>query len=302
MLFEIMDINSIEKSYLSNGYVVIRDFLPKKVLEKLKISLAGHTSNQLNKHGLENITDPLNKGLIELNKIRADKTKFDSVQVIYNTIRKLPELFELITNEDLIRIVKRLSGLETINSSISPYIWEAFCRIDPPQDKTFDLKWHQESYFTLPNSNSVQLWAPVINDVNLKDTGTIAAITESHLKGELKHSIVRHNDNYISESITDDKIGNLDKNKEIFSLNVGDVLLFHENLIHKTLTNVGHKVRYTMIANYSNPCLYDFKFMSESEVIAYHKLRTDNAQEFPRFIEKYSSKGGVKSFSQDEIN
>lgn len=297
-----MDINSIEKTYLNNGYVVIKNFLPKKVLEKLKISLSGHIFNQLNKHGLENINDPLNQGLIELNKIRADKTKLDSIQVIYNTIRKLPELFELITNQDLIRIVKRLSGLESINSSISPYIWEAFCRIDPPQDKTFDLKWHQESYFTLPNSNCVQLWAPVINDVNLKDTGTITAITESHLKGELKHSIVRHNDNYISESISDDKMEKLDKKKEIFSLNVGDVLLFHENLIHKTITNLGHKVRYTMIANYSNPCLSNFKFMSESEVIAYHKLRTDNAQEFPKFIEKYSSKGGIKSFNQDELN
>ena len=297
-----MEINTIEKMYLKDGYVVLRNFLPKKVLEKLKISLSGHISNQLSKHGLENCNDPLNEGIIELNKIRMDKTKLDSVQIIYNTIRKLPELFELITNEDLIRIVKKLSGLERIDPSISPYIWEAFCRIDPPQDETFNLKWHQESYFTLPNSNCVQLWAPVINDVSLKDTGTISAITESHLKGELKHSIVRHNDNYISESIRDDRIENLDKNQEMFSLNVGDVLLFHENLIHKTVTNLGHKVRYTMIANYSNPCLSNFKFMSENEVIAYHKLRTDNAHEFPKYIEKYSSKGGVKSFNQDETN
>ena len=42
--------------------------------------------------------------------------------------------------------------------------------------------------------------------------------------------------------------------------------------------------------------------MNENEVIAYHKLRTDNAQEFPKYIEKYSSKGGVKSFNQDETN
>ena len=41
----------------------------------------------------------------------------------------------------------------------------------------------------------------MINDVSLKDTGTITALTKSHLKGELKHSIVCHNDNYISESI-----------------------------------------------------------------------------------------------------
>ena len=58
MVLKRMDINSIEKNYLNNGYVVIKNFLPKKVLEKLKISLSGHIFNQLNKHGLENINDP----------------------------------------------------------------------------------------------------------------------------------------------------------------------------------------------------------------------------------------------------
>jgi len=297
-----MDIKSIEKAYLDDGYVIIKDFFPNKVLDNFKNSLLGHVNNQLDKHGLSAIKDPLNEGLIKLNKIRADKTKYDSVQVIYNTVRKLPELFELITNQDLIKVVKRLSGLENINPSISPYIWEAFCRIDPPQDKTFDLKWHQESYFTLPNSNCVQLWAPLINNINPNDTGTMTAIAKSHSIGELKHSIIRHNDNYISESITDDKIGDLHKGQKLFSLNVGDVLLFHENLIHKTITNLGNKVRYTLIANYSNPCLSNFKFMNESEVIAYHKLRTDNAHEFPNFIKKYSSKGGIKSFNKDELS
>ena len=297
-----MDLNLIEKNYLENGYVVLRDFFSNKILERFKSSLSGHIVNQLNKHNLKNYKDPLNNGLIELNKIRTDKNKLDSVQIIYNTVRKLPELFELMSDEKLLRVVKRLSGLEKINSNLSPYIWEAFCRIDPPKDGTYDLKWHQESYFTLPNSNSVQLWAPMINDVSLEETGTISAIKKSHLNGELMHSIVRHNEDYVSESIKDEKINNIDKDYEIFSLNVGDVLLFHENLIHKTINNKGKKVRYTMVVNYSNPCLSNFKFMSENEVIIYHKMRTDNAKDFSKYIEKFSSKGGVKNFNQDQTN
>jgi ectoine hydroxylase-related dioxygenase (phytanoyl-CoA dioxygenase family) len=256
-----MNINKAEELYKDQGYVVLKNFLPTKPLKNFKYSLEGHITNQLKKHNIENETDPLNQGLIKLNAIRKDKSKFDSVQVIYNTIRKIPELFELITNEDLVKIVKKLSDLDKINENISPYIWEAFCRIDPPQDATFDLKWHQESFFTLPRSNSVQLWAPVINDITLKTTGTIAAIKDSHKKGEIPHSIVRHNDNYISESILPNKLGDYEKNQETFSLNVGDVLLFHEHLIHRTINNTGSKVRYTMIANYSNPCQSNFKFM-----------------------------------------
>ena len=297
-----MNLDLIEKNYLDNGYVVLRDFFPKNILERFKNSLSGHIINQLNKHNLKNFKDPLNNGLIELNKIRADKNKLDSVQIIYNTVRKLPELFELMSDEKLLTVIKRLSGLDAINPNLSPYIWEAFCRIDPPKDNTYDLKWHQESYFTLPNSNSVQLWAPMINDVSLEETGTISAIKKSHLRGELTHSIVRHNENYISESIKDEKIQTNDRDHENFSLKVGDVLLFHENLIHKTINNKGKKVRYTMIVNYSNPCLSNFKFMSENEVIIYHKMRTDNAKDFSKYIEKFSSKGGIKNFNQDQTN
>lgn len=297
-----MQIDTIEKNFQRDGYVILRDFLPKLPLDNFKNSIKGHIQNQLLKHGLENENDPLNNGLVELNKIRKDKSKLDSIQIIYNTIRKLPELFELITNEELIKIVKKLSGLQQINQNASPYIWEAFCRIDPPQDGTFDLKWHQESYFTLPNSNSVQLWAPIVNNINLEETGTISAITKSHEIGEVPHSIIRHNDNYISESIKPNKIEKFMDQNEIFSLNVGDVLLFHEHLIHRTINNQGSKVRYTMIANYSNPCLTNFKFMNEEQVVAYHKLRTENAKDFPKFIEKYSTKGGVKNFSSAELN
>lgn len=294
--------SDIEKNYLTNGYVVLKDFLPKKPLDNFKKSIEGHIQNQLLKHNIQNEKDPLNSGLMKLNDIRKDKSKLDSIQIIYNTIRKLPELFELITNEDLIKVVKRLSNLEDINENASPYIWEAFCRIDPPQDGTFDLKWHQESYFTLPNSNSVQLWAPIVNNINLEETGTISAISDSHKIGEIPHSIIRHNDNYVSESITPDKVEKYKDKNQIFSLNVGDVLLFHEHLIHRTINNQGSKVRYTMIANYSNPCLSNFKFMNEDQVVAYHKLRTDNAKDFPKYIEKYSSKGGVKNFSSTEVN
>ena len=67
-----MNINSIEKNYLSNGYVVLRDFFPRNVLERFKNSLSGHILNQLQNHQLGNIKDPLNSGLIELNDIRKE--------------------------------------------------------------------------------------------------------------------------------------------------------------------------------------------------------------------------------------
>ena len=50
----------------------------------------------MNKHELNIEGDIFNQGIIQLNKIRKDKTKFDSIQVIYNLIRKLPELYNIL--------------------------------------------------------------------------------------------------------------------------------------------------------------------------------------------------------------
>ena len=72
--------------------------------------------------------------------------------------------------------------------------------------------------------------------------------------------------------------------------------MFHQHLVHKTFSNIGSKVRYTMIANYSNPYLRDFKFMNEEEVVIHHKKRTVNAEENKNYIKAFSKKGGIKDF------
>ena len=290
-----MYLDKIYKDFLKNGFVVLKNFFDKDCLSKIEKTVKSHISFHLHKHAIGHIKDVENEGIIKLNNIRKDKSKFDSIQVIYNTIRKLPETYNLISNPKLIEVVKKLSGITEIDINGSPYIWEGFCRIDPPQDETYNLRWHQESYFTLPNSNSVQLWAPIINKINEKETGTMTTITNSHKFGEIPHHIVRQNNNYISESILPEKLKNFEESGG-FELNVGDVLLFHEHLIHRTINNHGNKVRYTLIANYSNPYLSNFKFMNEAQVITYHKMRTANANEFSDYIQSYYNKGGIKDF------
>ena len=208
-------------------------------------------------------------------------------------IRKLPELYNVLGDTKVLEVVRKLSGLK---KNQSPYIWESFCRIDPPKDKSFDLKWHQESYFTLPNSNSVQLWAPIVNRVNLKNTGTVSLLKSSLKLGELNHDIMKL-ENYIHEGIPDNEIEKINLEQVNMELNPGDVLFFHEKSVHKTYHNEGKKVRYTMVANYSNPYYSNFKFMSEKEVLLHHKLRTGNANKNKDYIKKFTEKGGIKDFS-----
>lgn len=285
---------SLLKEYQDNGFVILRDFINKSKINDLEDSIKSQILFHMKKHDIKIDSDFYNKGIIEMNLIRKDKAKFDSIQVIYNLIRKLPELYNIIGDKDLIDKVRLLSGLE---ESQSPYIWESFCRIDPPKDNSFDLNWHQESYFTIPNSNSVQLWAPIINKVDLRNTGTMSAIKKSSKLGEQQHYIITKH-NYVHEGIKDDQVDMLGLEQVNFEMNPGDILLFHENLIHRTYHNTGSKVRFTMIANYSNPYLSNFNFMNENQVVLYHKMRTANAKENMEYINSFTSKGGIKDFSK----
>lgn len=279
--------------YQDDGFVIFRNLIPKKKIEDLEEAIKAQIIFHIKKHKLNIQKDIFNQGIIELNKIRKDKRNFDSIQVIYNLIRKLPELYNILGDTNVMEVVKVLSGL---TENQSPYIWESFCRIDPPNDSSFDLKWHQESYFTLPNSNSVQLWSPIVNNVDLNDTGTISLIKCSSKLGELNHDIIKL-ENYIHEGIQDREIEKVNLEHVEMELNPGDILFFHENAIHKTYHNNGTKVRFTMVANYANPYTSNFKFMSEKDVLLYHKLRTGNAKENKDYIMSFTEKGGIKDFS-----
>ena len=285
--------DNILNDYKKNGYVILKNFLPNDHVKKLENSIIYLINYHAKKEKLRSKLS-VDEKIIKLNQIRKQKKTKDRIQIIYNIIRKLPEFNNLISDPKLIKVIKLLNGIN--EQSGAPYLWEGFIRLDPPFDHDYELRWHQESYFTLPNSNSVQFWSPIINKAEKVKTGTVVVMENSFKKGEIPHSIIKQNDNYISESISDKRISNLNYKHQEIEISPGDVLLFNEHLIHKTFPNEGNKVRFTMIANYSNPYLSNFKFMNESEVVAFHKNRTENAKNFQSYIKKYSIKGGIKSF------
>ena len=298
MLFSDEKKNLLLEKYNNDGFVVLKNIIPYDKISKLEEAIKAQIVFHLKKHKLEINKDIFNEGIIKLNKIRKDKKNFDSIQVIYNLIRKLPELYNILSDTNVLETVKVLSGLRENQSA---YIWESFCRIDPPKDSSFDLKWHQESYFTLPNSNSVQFWSPIVNNVNLRETGTVSILKSSLKLGELNHDIIKL-ENYIHEGIRDEEINKVKLEQVDMELNPGDVLFFHENSIHKTYHNDGNKVRFTMVANFANPYTSNFKFMSEKDVLLYHKLRTGNADEYKEYINSFTEKGGIKDFTNISKN
>lgn len=108
--------------------------------------------------------------------------------------------------------------------------------------------WHTEkSYF--PNTNEViTLWYPWLHNVNV-DNGTMIMADASHTKTHTAETI------HVKDGLTQMKIKETDLEEFHFTpctLELGDVVLFKLNTVHKTGVNKSGIPRTTMITRFTN--------------------------------------------------
>lgn len=132
-----------------------------------------------------------------------------------------------------------------INKESTLYGWTNRVRIDPPSDERRTYGWHQEVFYTIPESRYIQTWCPVIRDTT-KNNGTIWIAP-----GSQKEGIAKQNWNEIkgraTQIIVDEKI--IDKYPQVqFEMNVGDVLFFDGKLAHKSGQNrTKDQIRFSLV-------------------------------------------------------
>ena len=63
------------------------------------------------------------------------------------------------------------------------------CRIDPPHDTLVYAEWHQEIFFSVPESRYIQIWAPLTSDASV-GKGALQVCVGSHKHGIIKQTWV----------------------------------------------------------------------------------------------------------------
>ena len=113
-----------------------------------------------------------------------------------------------------------------------------------PNDDRFDFKWHQESGSYTGYTNILTCWFPILGPVNEID-GSMTLIPKSHKNGirEFTHIKKESGLNDWRINLSNDE----DKNAEIVKINPTDIVLFDSNVIHKSVANIGNKIRITGI-------------------------------------------------------
>lgn len=262
------------EEFNENGFVVV-DIEETVFIKQFNEGLGSLLQSALKKHNLS-CDDIFNEGFIKL-----DEVDHYEIHKIYNILRNSNILSSLVNSNSISSAIKTLLDLDEDQPFYNMY---NICRMDPPGDEKFILNWHQETYSTIPDTKSLQLWAPMINPNN-EENGSIDVLVGSHKEGVIKHYLEETKDGYVSFKLKESQISDIAKYERItVDLKPGQFLLFHPNLIHKSNFNKGSKVRYSLVSHLINPFDENFDILSNNEIIRLNRKRCINAENFEDLI------------------
>lgn len=262
------------REFDERGFALLDQFVSRDRMDYFRDTLHSLVAKMFEREGIES-SDAFHTGLVDL-----DHRNHARIHQIYNTIRRSDALCKIIFDDRLSELVKQLIGLDRDQLY---YVWYQVCRIDPPKDERFLLSWHQESYSSMPNTRSAQIWGPAI-DRNGPENGSIDVLVGSHRDGEIPHHLQEISPGYVSFYIPEKSIEQ-DYERITVELEPGDLVVFHPHLIHKSNSNHGDRVRYSLLAHYLNPYDDGFTVDGDDELIRYQRSRCVNADEFRELID-----------------
>ena len=173
---------------------------------------------------------------------------------LYDTISYSWAFLKFFSGDKFEKITKNLLGLEKYNSI---YSWTHRVRIDPPFDNRRTYGWHQEVFYTIPNTRFLQTWCPIIRNTSIRN-GTIEICPRSHSKG-----IAKQKWNEISGRATQILIDKKEVNKftqKSIPMKIGDVMFFDPHLFHRSGNNTtASQVRFSLVGMWNDTNFKNFK-------------------------------------------
>ena len=237
--------NLIKKHYDKYGWVSLKNYIKKTEIDLIQHELDCFYKLNAKKKCLE--------ALIFLDK--KNKKKLYNLHTISNKLNSIK------------KVLSRISIIQTIllNKKDIPIIEIASgYMISLPRDKRLVYDFHQESNY-MPNfSDILNIHFPIFHQSNIKN-GTMSVLSKSHKLKNLKYIKKRISNNSYTNLIP----SNIEKIKKNFDeihleLNVGDVVFFHKDLIHKSNYNLTKTCRPVGIGRYTSS-IGNFKILKPED-------------------------------------
>ena len=271
--------------FVNNGYLNKENILEDKYHSELfylfyDLSVSAIKRNKINlNYDLKKVEDlDFNKDLKELDKVLLDIIKINNKLIgeLYDTVSYSSCFLKLISDsniEDYTRSLLNLSKRNTI------YSWTHRVRIDPPKDERRTYGWHQEIFYTIPETKFIQTWCPLIRNTTIEN-GTIEVCEGSHKEGIAKQTWNEIESRAVQIIVDKDIVAKYKQKK--LSMNKGDILFFDPHLFHRSGNNsTKDEIRFSLVGMWNDTTNKKFRAPQPQ-----FKLRTISAKQYFNSIQK----------------
>jgi len=255
--------NKKQKTFNENGYYIERNLYSKEDMNEIFVLFYHTFYTLLKKFNVPfkneyEFPDDVNypKDLKQLDLLMLDCFNYDKgiIGEGYDIISYSSVFLRFLSSKKIEDITKELLNIKQASTL---YGWTNRVRIDPPSDERRTYGWHQEVFYTIPESRYLQTWCPVIRDTT-KSNGTIWIAPRSHKEG-----IAKQNWNEVegraTQIIVDPETVNKYPQVQL-EMSVGDVLFFDGKLSHRSGSNsTKDEIRFSLVGMWHDITTKNFR-------------------------------------------
>ncbi len=286
-------VTDYKSSFDELGYAVIESALPIEAFDKVKTILENIVNVAIQKflsaeqkNDIKNLSD-LDSKLVFLNSINPRIITF-----IQRTISRSPEFFNLSGSPIISQWMRTFLSLEE-NSPLyllSNGIIFTIPRETIKRSTSFDIGWHKDIFFTIPESRFLHVWIPLLHDAT-KEIGTLKVCPGSHKAGvgkQIYDPTATFNYTFMMDPEEVKKY-----NPVSVEVKRGDALIFDARLIHASGENTSEHIRCTMLGIY-----HDISSEAFYPVQTTYKYHHKTPEQY--FYELYGDEK-IKPFVNDQL-
>jgi len=231
-------LNDFEK----NGFAVLSNQISEDLLDEFNNEFKLILQSYLVKAGI----DELNTKEIDFHSkaiMNLEEVDHSFVAEVYDTIFQCPSFLQIVSCKEMINPVKTILK----NNNAPLYGYTNRCRIDPPVDNRRTYGWHQEVFYTIPESTLLQTWGPLIYPTT-EENGTLSLAIGSHQEGIADQTWTEEEGRAVQIIVNEDIVSKYEQTT--LEMNVGDLLIFSPKLFHKSGNNTSKNVRFSFVGQY----------------------------------------------------
>ena len=246
MPVEEMTAERLKSAFKAEGAVIVRGLLGDARVGELREALRGIISAQY-RHATGHDPDPEADIDTLFNALCAIDRRLGAL--VYEAAREVPAFYALLLHPWVQDVVKTLLDAEVLQI---PYD-KAMFRIDRPNEPWFEFHWHQDYTYNLMSQPTVTVWTPLTPVA--EEMGPLHIIPRSHGRLHPVRLEPKRDDHGRPKAtktavLADLDPAELDERAVPVCLEPGDVLFFHQLLLHRSGRNRSDRARWSMVPRY----------------------------------------------------